>query len=226
MLFRSPRYYVPSLQSLCLKTLAEYPNQLYRLDAGLDLRHRYIPASGKGEHDLLRELIPTYDHLASKKDSLKRVDPRLWATLIQTCKGLPETFRSYELPLEDLHLPLLQDIPSTSQFTMVTTLALSKCDELHDDSVAELGRLHGLVALDISHTIVSSWGVKRLTKTLLKQPPSEFSSLQMSGPWGLRILSLRECMNVDNEAIPSLVQFPLLSVVGEVMSFRVLKSTY
>jgi hypothetical protein len=205
--------YIPSLQSLCLKVLTEFPSQLHALES---TRLLYKPPEHDGDYDLLRELISAYgtDPPIPDQDILKTVDPRLWATLVQVYTGLPETFRTYEIPLADVHLPLLQEISSTAYFTLITVLELSGRRELHDDTVFNLGQLHSLAALDVSATTLSSWGVKTLAKTILNKPLSSSSNQALSGPWSLRMLSLRNCRQVDDNALPSLLQFPLLSVIG------------
>ena len=207
--------YVPSLQSICLKKLSEYPNQLHVLEA---TRIQYKPPEDDGDHDLLREVIPTYYQENPEEPSskfLETVDPRLWATLIQIYADLPDSFRTYRLPLSDVHLPLLQEIPNTPHFALITVLELRGCPELDDTTITELGRLHGLTALDVGATALTSYGIKALTKTLVKNPTH---SKVFSGPWGLRILSVRNCMKINDEVLASLAQFPLLSAVGERVS--------
>ena len=206
--------FIPSLQSLCVKILAQYPNQLHTLDS---TRLIYKAPEFEGDRDLLRELIPAYsaDPPVPEKDILKTVDPRLWATLVQVYSGLPETYRTYTIPLADTHLPLLQEIPSTAYFSLLTILELQGCSELDDSTVLNLGQLHSLAVLDASSTALTSWGVKTLAKTLIKKPPSTSSTQPLTGPWGLRILSLRNCMKVTDDVSSILHQFPLLSVIGK-----------
>ena len=203
--------YVPSLQSLCVKILAQYPNQIHALESA---RLQYEPPENDGAHDLLRELIPAYryDPETQDTDLLEMVDPRLWATLVQIYDSLPETFRTYQLPLSDTHLPLLQDVPCTPHFALITTLSIRGRSELDDSNIAELGQLHGLTALDVGATTLTPWGVKTLAKTLVKRTSG---TRALSGPWPLRLLSLRDCMKINDEVLTSLAQFPLLSVIGE-----------
>ncbi|KIP09149.1 hypothetical protein PHLGIDRAFT_348358 [Phlebiopsis gigantea 11061_1 CR5-6] len=202
--------YIPSLQSICLKKLSEYPNQLHVLEA---TRIQYKPPEDDRDHDLLREVIPTYCHENAEQLSeefLKTVDPRLWATLIQIYTDLPDSLRTYQLPLSDAHMPVLQDIPSTRHFSLITILELRSCPELNDSTVVELGQLHGLTALDLGATALTSHGLKALAKTLVK---NSAHSRVLSGPWGLRMLSLRNCMKISDDALENLARFPLLSAV-------------
>lgn len=211
---RRPACYIPSLQSLCVNILAQYPNQLHGLES---TRLLYKPPETKGDYDLLRELIPAYgsDPPTPEHEIMKTVDPRLWATLVQIYTGLPAVFRTYELPLGDAHLPLLQEVPCTPNFALVTVLNLRACKEVDDDTIVHLGQLHSLVALDVGATVLTQWGLKKLAKTLLRRGEDDADSRPLAGPWSLRILRMRDCMNVDNTVLETLLKFPLLSVIGE-----------
>ncbi|EKM55439.1 uncharacterized protein PHACADRAFT_208957 [Phanerochaete carnosa HHB-10118-sp] len=207
-----PLAYIPSLQSLCIRILSEYPDQLHVLGP---IRLPYHPPTAEGDRDLLRELISAYqsDPPTSEHEILGTVDPRLWATLVQLYGGLPEHFRTYKIPLADPYLPLLQIIPSNPHFALVTVVELPACCELNDDTIVQLGQLHALTALDASATSLTSWGVRTLAKTLVKRVDSSLHSAALSGPWALRMLSFRHCIHIDKDVIPSLQLFPLLSVV-------------
>ncbi|KAI0699719.1 hypothetical protein BC835DRAFT_1267548 [Cytidiella melzeri] len=204
--------YVPSLQSMCIRQLAAFPEQVFTLG---NISLPYRPPHSQGDYDLLRELIPNFSHASQDERFLKYVDPRLWATLVQVYTGLPAVFRVYNLPLSDPHVPLLQQIPSNSRFALVTVLNLRGCDEVDDHTILQLRDLHGLAALDLSATALSSWGISRLSKTL-SHVPSESADIgrRLSGPWELRILHLRDCMNIKDDVYESLQCFPLLSVIG------------
>ncbi|GJE95138.1 hypothetical protein PsYK624_113190 [Phanerochaete sordida] len=208
----NPAVYVPSLQSLCINILSEYPDQLHIFGS---TRLLYHSPQTEGEYDLLREVIPAYrsDPPLSESELLRSVNPRLWATLIQLYGGLPDFLRTYKLPLADPQLPLLQTIPSTHDFALITVVELPGCRELTDDTVVQLGQLHALTALDVSATSLTSWGVKTLAKTLMKRTEPSSSATALSGPWGLRILFLHDCIHVDKEVLPCLQQFPLLSAI-------------
>ncbi|THH01418.1 hypothetical protein EW026_g1262 [Hermanssonia centrifuga] len=205
-----PLSYVPSLQSMCIHRLLEFPDQVHGLGP---TRILYEPPATAEGYDILKELIPTSSREFEGDNNylLDVVDPRLWAVLVQIFTQLPESFRTYVIPLSDIHIPLLQEIPSTPYFALITVLKLSGCEELNDETIVQLRYLHGLGALDLSMTTVSSWGIKILAKTLSKNPDLD----RLDGPWKLRILSLRNCMNVKDSAVGSLVNFPLLSVVGQ-----------
>ncbi|EPT06025.1 hypothetical protein FOMPIDRAFT_1044498 [Fomitopsis schrenkii] len=204
--------HLPSLTYFCVQTLLDYPDQVHALGP---LRLTYRPPDSPDAHDILRELIPSYR--AHNPLDIRLVDPRLWALLAQIYRGLPPQFRSYTLPLGDRHLTLLQRIPPTADFALVTTLALPTCKELTDDNIVLLKDMHSLCAFDASGTALSAWAIKVFAKTLttaddedaVYMPPGA----SRRGPWGLRILSLRNCMNVDSEVFDHLPLFPLLSVV-------------
>jgi hypothetical protein len=205
--------YVPSLRSLCIRHLVAFPEQLYTLG---EFKFPYEAPESPEQHDILRELIPEFSYMSEAQDRtfIKNVDPRLWAVVIQLYSGLPEVFHSYTLPLSDVHVPLLQQIPSTDRFALVTILILRGCEEVDDQTVVELRDMHGIAALDVSRTALSSWGISRLSKTLTRRA-FEDANRQLNGPWALRILRLQDCMNIDDDVYQSLLLFPLLSVVGQ-----------
>lgn len=211
--------YVPSLQALCVKKLVDFPEQVHHLRPA---RLLYEPPKTPGAHDLLRELIPSFSYPHGEIDDpesstfLRVVDPRLWAVLVQVYTGLPESFRTYSLPLADRHLPLLQQIPPTQDFSLVTIIELHACSNLNDETIIRLRSLHSLGALVISNTKVTSWGIKSLAKTIVDNADSHISSdvKHPGGPWRLRILSLRDCKKVDDTVFEGLCKFPLLSIIG------------
>ncbi|KAI0637013.1 hypothetical protein C8Q77DRAFT_541098 [Trametes polyzona] len=205
--------YVPPLSYFCIKALAEYPDEMHALGSA---RLLYQAPWSPDHFDILSALIPTYRPLDEDNDSfdLSLVDPRLWAVLIQAYEGLPDAFRRYTLPLSDAHLPLLQTIPSTKHFCLITTLSLSRCPMLTDDTVLELRHLHTLAALDVSVTALGTWGIRRLVSSLAWSEGEEAARrAERRGPWGLRILDLRNCINIDDKVLSWIKRFPLLSVV-------------
>jgi hypothetical protein len=197
-------HYVPSLTYFVIKKLIEYPDQV---NIGR-VRLRYQPPSSPSSYDILRALIPDFDLNPDSTFSLDRVDPRLWAVLIQVYTNLPEVLRIYHIPLSDRHLPILQRVSSTSEFSLITVLDLSGCSQLTDDTILELKVLNSLCAMDASATELSGYGIKRLSNSL------GWSESEKRGPWCLRMLRLRNCKKVDNSVFTSLFNFPLLSVVG------------
>ncbi|KAI0721116.1 hypothetical protein C8T65DRAFT_705571 [Cerioporus squamosus] len=205
--------YVPPLIYFCIKALLEYPDHVHGLGPA---RLHYVPPTDGHAFDILQALIPTYRPFSPNHEDfdLRMVDPRLWAVLIQIYEGLPALFREYTLPLSDHHLPLLQTIPSTDFFSLVTVLSLAKCRELTDDSVLKLRDLHTLAALDASVTALGSWGVQRLAKSLDWTEGDNEQYPERRGPWGLRVLYLKDCINIDDTVLAHLPRFPLLSVVG------------
>lgn len=213
---QAPAAYLPSLKSMCISTLMQYPNQLHVLGS---TRLIYEPPEEAGDYDLLQELIPAYTDDCELSDAqlLRLVDPRLWATLIQIYRDLPDMFHVYNVPLSDPHVPLLQEIPSTSNFCLVTVLDLCGCGEITDETVLPLRELHNLTALNLSATAVGSWGIRKLAKSLVKRnaDDADADTRPLAGPWGLRVLHLNRCSKVRDDVYASLAQFPLLCVVGE-----------
>ncbi|KAF8964674.1 hypothetical protein BDZ97DRAFT_1815023 [Flammula alnicola] len=186
---------VPSLVALCIRAIAPYPDQVHSLPVRLRLRTDHARA-------LLDDLVPDPATL----------DPRLWATIIQVFDALPPSFTAHTLPLADTHLPLLQSIPASSYFSLITLLHLSACTYLTDDTVLQLRSLHTLTAFDASNSSLSSYGVKSLAATLQLNEDIH-SPRKHRGPWVLRILSLRNCKQIADDVFPYLDKFPLLSVV-------------
>ncbi|TFK29932.1 hypothetical protein FA15DRAFT_630667 [Coprinopsis marcescibilis] len=164
---------VPSLAWFCINQLYQHPDQLHVLAFRLNYRNEF--------NDI----------------DLNNLDPRLWATLVQLYDRLPSRLSTYEIPLNDIHLPLLQQIPSTSLFSMVTVLDLPSCTNLDDQTVVDLKALHSLVALDASGTSLTPAGIQTLANTLF--PSGEQEAVGHQGPWPLRILCLRNCQHMTNE---------------------------
>ncbi|KII88523.1 hypothetical protein PLICRDRAFT_41684 [Plicaturopsis crispa FD-325 SS-3] len=180
---------VPSLGWFCLTRMTAFPDEFGHALGTTRLSHH--------PERILQEVFPSYK--PGSPLALSQVDPRLWALLVQLYpSSLPTIFDSYPIPLSDPHLPLLQRIPSTTEFALVTVLDLTYQQQLTDDTVVYLRQLRTLAALDISETSISVYGVKVLSRSL--ESP-------------LRILSLRDCWKIDDEVLPSLMQFPLLSVI-------------
>jgi hypothetical protein len=166
---------VPPLAALCIHVLARFPDQLHT-------RHR-VPAS-----PALLDALPD--------------DPCLWAARAQLVHPLPPHLHELDLPLSHPALPLLQRIPHSPDFSLVTLLSLPHCVHL---DIARLRTLHRLLALDLRGCSVSSYALTALTRGL---------AASGTGPWGLRLLSLHGCPNIDNDALSVLHKFPLLSAIG------------
>ncbi|KIK59917.1 hypothetical protein GYMLUDRAFT_261888 [Collybiopsis luxurians FD-317 M1] len=180
--------YVPSLVSLCIRKLALYPDQIQ------DVALTYAPSN---DFDILKALIPDYPQLSS-------LNPYLWATLVQIYgSSLPDVFSTLPLSFTDSHLSLLQRIPSSSTFALITILDLPGCSKLTDDIAVSIKSLPSLIAFDASDTAFSSWGIKKLL----------MPSLAHTGPWALRMLRLRNCKAIDHTIFKVLHHLPLLSVL-------------
>ncbi|GLB34965.1 hypothetical protein LshimejAT787_0205300 [Lyophyllum shimeji] len=178
---------VPSLSWICLQRLVHFVDELHHLPVRLN----YLP----DRSDVLHGTQP--------------LDPRLWATLVQVYDNLSHRFRALEIPLADPHLIRLQRIPHTPRFSLLTILDLPACPHLTDTSIVSLSPLHSLVALDASATSLTAYGIKALAGTLLWVDDGP----DRRGPWPLRILRLRYCVDMDDDVYPHLAKFPLLSVV-------------
>ncbi|KAF8163292.1 hypothetical protein B0H34DRAFT_795019 [Crassisporium funariophilum] len=178
---------VPPLVELCIRALAPFADQVHQLPVRLHLRTRA----------LLDDLIP----------DPANIDPRLWATIVQVYSALPPAFASYTIPLADTHLPLLQSIPSSPSFALLTLLNIPSCPHLTDETIPQLRFLHSLTAFDAAHSQLTPYGVKALAAIL------QLDEHTHRGPWQLRVLSLRNCKDITNDAFPHLYKFPLLSVI-------------
>ncbi|KDQ33282.1 hypothetical protein PLEOSDRAFT_1099254 [Pleurotus ostreatus PC15] len=195
--------YVPSLSLLCILRVYTTPDQLHLLGG---LRLNYMTADDRGHFDLLRALIPGF---RPAEYTSTQLDPRLWATLIQIYDELPKCLRTYNIPLSDEHLPLLQYVQSTPTFTLITVLNLAKCNVLTDNNVICLKPLTTLAALDASYTSLSDYGVKSLAGTIVWSDEDQV----YRGPSSLRVLKIRGCSKVTNSVYASLLKLPLLCLV-------------
>lgn len=196
--------YVAPLGYYCIKCLLHYFDQL-----DLEGSPRLIfDTNTRGQLGLMKMLIPFFSQRMASSQ-LKWVDPRLWATLIQLFNHLPSAFKSYSLPLSDIYLPLLQTVKSSVDFTLVTVLDLSCEMYLTDDTIGQLKPLTNLCVLDLGSTKISSWGIKQLSMCLTRDEASGVRS----GPWDIRILSMRSCRRIRDDVKAILQKFPLLSVV-------------
>lgn len=179
---------VPPLSFFAIIVLARFPDLL------LHFHPRRVPAS--------TALLDALPHTR---------DPCLWATLAQLVHPLPPHLHDHDLPLSHPDLPLLQKIPDSPDFSLVTLVSLPNCVHLRDDDIANLRTLHRLLALDLRGCSISSYALTALARGLA---PSSNNDSTRTGTWGLRLLSLHGCLNIDNDALSALHKFPLLSVVG------------
>lgn len=204
---------VPSLVWFCLQALSEFPDQIqlpfkliYRTPRSpppksFRLIDKLFSATHKGGYDVTSSLL------------LQKLDPRLWAAVIQIFDHIPTELRTYTLSLNDGLLPLIQGVKNTPTFSLITILELPGCDALTDESIVELRCLHTLTALDASNTRISSHGIVSLARTLIVNEPEE-TQRALKGPWALRILRVKHCTGIDNTIYHILPSFPLLSIVG------------
>ncbi|KAL5511673.1 hypothetical protein ACEPAH_4891 [Sanghuangporus vaninii] len=193
---------VPRLASFCIRVLSQYPEQLHQLGA---IRLHFHPEQG-GIDSVLRSVLPKWK---TPNFSLLNVDPRLWATVVQIYRNPPEILSSYLCHLSDPHVPLLNQIPCTPDFALLTVLDLAGSRNVTDDNILSLKVLHNLTALDLSGSYdLSSRGITSLSRTVAFNEVGE-----KRGPWMLRILRLRSCRNVDKVIFNVLHSFPLLAVL-------------
>lgn len=182
---------VPPLSLLCVQVLSQSPDQLHLVFGRLKL-------------NLLYPLLPP-------DAPVTQLDPCFWASVAQIYNHVPSTFITYPIHLAHADLPLLQRIPQTPDFSLLTLLELPGCAQATDDLFHHTKHLYSLTALDISGTSVSSDAIKRLGGTLISDltaPPASH------GRSPLRILRLYNCKSIDNTLFSFLHKFPLLSVLG------------
>lgn len=210
--------YVPSLLSCCIRAALPDTDLLYSARSHLI---PYTAPRSHQEYDILRDLIPSHGDPDSR---LTDVDPRLWANIVQTFSNLPTSLRVYTISLADKHLPLLQRIPTTPEFSLLTVLDLAGCNHLTDETILVLRDLHGLCALDASRTSLTSHAVGRLARTLRSCDEDEKRDIEggsandRRGPYSLRVLWLKSCRQIGHDVFKHLRKFPLLSVIGEIQT--------
>lgn len=209
---------VPSLVWFCLQCISDFPDQV-QLPCKLTYRpaiHR-PPKNFRLVDRLLTSALtrrhenPDVD--MDDKFNLSRLDPRLWVVTVQIFDHIPSELRTYTIPLNDELLPLLQCVPNTATFSLLTILELPGCLALTDNSITDVKGLHTLVAFDASRTAISARGILALARTLQANDSSEVTR-KLRGPWALRILRVKHCARIDDGIYSSLSLFPLLSVVG------------
>ncbi|KAI0318937.1 hypothetical protein OF83DRAFT_878908 [Amylostereum chailletii] len=208
----TPLPYVPSLAYFCIKAVVESPEDVHFFGSPRISYEKHT----HGTYDILRALMPQAYNPHDKDPShirLDQVDPRLWASVIQVFRDLPPHLRAYTIALADSHLCLLQYIPASPDFTLLTVLHLSGVSHLNDNTVFKLKHLHALSALDASDTALTAYGIRRLSETLGWAERSDDAVSRRRGPWELRILLLRSCRKITNKIFEVLDRFPLLSVV-------------
>ncbi|KAI0256685.1 hypothetical protein BJV78DRAFT_1166160 [Lactifluus subvellereus] len=197
---------LPPLSYFCIKRLVKIPELVYLYGPPRPYRFPTSPS----DTDILQALIPS--NLQGHFD-LGKVDPRLWAVIVQVYSDLPHRLLIYRTALSDKYTPLLQHIPATEHFSLLTVLELPGCSHLNDDTIIQLTVLHTLCALDASSSALSAQGIRRLSGTLKWDEDGVDIANQRRGPWQLRILSLRNCKRVTNAIYQYLGPFILLAAV-------------
>ena len=190
---------IHSLMYYCIKILMDYAGELHVLGA---TRLTYNHSS-----ELLQLLIPSW---GTPDFTLRQIDPRLWAVLVQLFKGLPSELLVYPIALSDPNLIRLQRIQSSPDFAMITILDLNHCAELCDETLMSLKELHNLTCFDCGRTQVTSYGLNNFSRT---QGIDEIGGRR--GPGALRILRLRNCTKIDDSIHEVLDKFLLLCAVGK-----------
>lgn len=189
---------VPPLAYFCIRILIDYPDQVHSLGS-----HRI-----RCQPQVLHALSPsTFSDIDTPAHCLCKLDPRLWSVIVQVYSDLPGGLQNYHIPLGDRHLPLLQAIPSTPSFALITVLNLARC--VSDETSHALKSLHGLCALDISQTSVSHLGIRHFAPEIASD-----SSDVHYGTRGLRILRLYDCPKITNKVVGAVSSFQLLAILG------------
>ncbi|KAH9180538.1 hypothetical protein EDB89DRAFT_1919633 [Lactarius sanguifluus] len=189
--------HVPSLSYFCIKHLVKIPEMVYNYGPARPYRSPEYP----GGPDILRTLPRT----PQCNVDLSKVDPRLWAVIVQVYSDLPSDLHIYRTALADKYLPSLQRIPTTEHFSLLTVLEIPGCSHLTDDTIVRLAVVHTLCVLDAR--------IRRLSGTLRWDDDGVDTANQRRGPWQLRILSLRNCKQVTDNIYQCLESFMLLAVV-------------
>lgn len=188
---------LPPLAYFCIRTLANYADQVHALGS-----HRI-----RCQPQVLRALSPSTFDIGAASRCLCKLDPRLWSIIVQVYSDLPKGLQNYHIPLGDRHLPLLQAIPSTPSFALITVLNLAR--RVSDETSHVLKFLHGLCALDISQTPISHLGIRHFAPTVAGDP-----SDMRYGTRGLRILRLCNCPKITNQVVGAVSGFQLLTILG------------
>jgi len=199
---------IPPLSYFCVKSLVKTPELVYQYG----FPRPYRPPISPSDPDILQALIPSGrpGHF-----NLTTVDPRLWAIILQIYSDLPHGLRTYRMALSDKYIPLLQRVPATEHFSLLTVLELPRCSHLNDDTIVHLKILHTLCVLDVSRTTLSAQGIRRLSGTLIIVEDGIDCTNPRRGPWQLRILSLYNCRRVTDATYQYLESFTLLTAVGK-----------
>ena len=189
---------IPPLAYFCIRTLLDYADQVHCLGSR---RIRFQP-------EVLRALSPpTFGDADTGTCCLCKLDPRVWSIVAQVYSDLPRGLQNYYTPLGDRYLPLLQAIPSTPSFALITVLNLVGC--VSDETSHVLKSLHSLCALDISRTPVSHLGIRHFAPTITSKQSNPHCGIR-----GLRILRLCNCPKITDQVIAAVSTFPLLAILG------------
>ncbi|KAF8275028.1 hypothetical protein EI94DRAFT_1712216 [Lactarius quietus] len=198
-------HHVPSLSYFCIKHLAKTPELIYNYGPARPYRVAEFPGGS--------DILQSFPRTPQGNVNLSKVDPRLWAVIVQVYSDLPSDLHIYRTALADKYIPSLQRIPTTEHFSLLTVLELPGCSYLNDDTIVRLRALHTLCVLDASNTPLSAQGIRCLSRTLRWGDDGVDIANQRRGPWQLRILSLRNCKQVTDNIYQYLESFLLLGVV-------------
>ncbi|KAI9446469.1 hypothetical protein H4582DRAFT_1905933 [Lactarius indigo] len=200
-----PLSHIPSLSYFCIKHLLKIPELVYNYGPARPYRSPEFPGGS--------DILQTLPHTPQGNVDLNKVDPRLWAVIVQVYSDLPSDLHIYRTALADKYIPSLQLIPTTEHFSLLTVLEIPGCSHLTDDTIVRLAVLHTLCVLDASSTPLTAQGIRRLSRTLRWGDDGVNTANQRRGPWQLRILSLRNCKQVTDNIYQCLESFILLAVV-------------
>jgi hypothetical protein len=200
---------IPPLSYFCIKCLVPFPELIYHYGPP----RPYRPPACPSDPDILQALIPRNQQ---GHFNLNKLDPRLWAIVVQVYSDLPRNLRIYRTALSDKYTPLLQHVPAMEHSSLLTILELPGCSHLTDDTIIHLKALHTLCALDASRSSLSVVGIRRFSGTQGWAEEDDIDSPnRRRGPWQLRILRLRNCKRITNAVYQYLESFILLTAVGK-----------
>ncbi|KAI8577855.1 hypothetical protein K450DRAFT_249581 [Umbelopsis ramanniana AG] len=180
---------VPSLKTLAIGVIARHSHWFETFGAA-------IP------QDLAEQVVQTtFDQdtiTAEMMDNFAETYPTSNLSLRHAC--YMKSIRYQDTNLLDRQLRTLSIVP-----TFLTKLDLKGCHELTDDDLCRLNPLTSLVALDLSDTVITDYGVSHLARP--------FSMKTNQGLWHLEALLVSNAKYISDASIKYLVKFPALNVM-------------